>query len=101
MRPIEALLIGADLLAFLALALPLAPALLWMKYAVPAAALIGLAQALVEGPRWEVAPAYGLTGALVLVWLGNFAPAGGRISRVKTNRFVASLGIGVGVLGLL
>jgi hypothetical protein len=48
LRPLETLLLGAELLAFLALALPLASALHWTKYAVHAAALIALAKMLME-----------------------------------------------------
>lgn len=71
-----------------ALALPLDPALRWTKYAVPAAAPIALAQTLVEGPSWEMAPAYVLTGALVLVLLWSIPSAGGRTSPAETNRLV-------------
>jgi len=50
-----------------------------------------------EGPRWQMFPAYALTGIFFLVWLlQNIAPAGGPAGQKRTNR----LAVGLGVLGL-
>jgi predicted dienelactone hydrolase len=98
LRSLEALLLCADLLAFLALALPGLPR--WATYVVPAAALVALAQVLIEGPRWEMAPAYVLTAVMVLVWLRSTVPAGRRASQMPTNRVATGVAIGLGVLGL-
>ena len=96
MRPIETLLLLANLLTFCGLALPLPQAMLWLRYAALIALLIAVAQVLVEGARWQMIPAYALTGIFFLIWL---LP---KITRVNwaTNRFVIGLTVGLGVLAL-
>src|SRR5215211_2320042 len=97
MRPIETVLLLANLLAFLVLAVPRLRAVSWMRYSAPIALLIAGAQALLEGPRWQMVPAYALAGLFFLVWLfQNIAPAGGPAGQGRTNRFA----VGLGVLGL-
>src|ERR687898_2092518 len=101
MRPLETLLSLANLLAFLVLAVPLPRAVPWMRHLAPIALAIAVAQVLVEGPRWQMVPAYALTGLFFLVWLlQNTAPAGGPAGQQRTNRFAVGLVDGVGVLGL-
>lgn len=97
MRPVEILLSFANLLAFFALAIPLPYAVHWMRYSVLIALLIAGAQALIEGPRWQIVPAYVLAGLFFLVWLlqnsaPTYWPAG--------HRWTNWLAIGLGVLGL-
>ena len=59
--------------------------------------LIAIAQILVEGPRWQMVPAYVLTGLFFVVWLlQNIAPAHGLAGQMWVNR----LAVGLGVLGL-
>src|SRR5215212_1514839 len=65
MRPLETLLSLANLLAFLVLAVPLPRVVPWMRHLAPIALAIAVAQVLVEGPRWQMLPAYAL-GALGL-----------------------------------
>src|SRR5215216_7480057 len=97
MRPLETLLSVANLLAFLVLAVPLPRVVPWMRHLAPIALLIAIAQVLVEGPRWQMVPAYALAGLFFLVWLfQNIAPAGGSAGQGRTNRFA----VGLGVLGL-
>lgn len=94
MRPIETLLILVNLLTFVVLALPLRGDLHWMRYAALLALLIAVVQVLVEGPRWQMFPAYGLTIVLFLLWvLGIVIPGG-----IHVNRLVSILGIILGVL---
>jgi hypothetical protein len=69
MRPLETVLLLANLLAFLVLAVPLPRAVRWMRYLAPIAPLIAVAQVLVEGPRWQMVPAYALAGLFFLLWL--------------------------------
>ncbi len=96
MRPIEALLILTNLLTFFALALPLPSALRWMRYVAVIALLIAITQVLVEGPRWQMLPAYVLTIILFLIWLlGIVIPDG-----IQVNRLASILGVVVGVLVL-
>ena len=97
MRPIESLLSLANLLTFCVFAIPLPRVLFWMRYGVAIALLIAVAQVLVEGPRWQMIPAYALTGLFFLVWLADSAAAGGLTGQVVTNW----LAVGLGVLGLV
>lgn len=93
MRPIETLVFLANLLTFFVVAVPLSHAVPWMRYSAPIALLIAVAQVRVEGPRWQMVPAYALTALFFLVGLlQHSAPAGAP----ATNR----LFIGLGVLGL-
>lgn len=95
MRPIETLLLLANLLTFFVLTVLLPRAGRWTSYSALIALVIAVAQVLVEGPRWQMIPAYGLTGLFFLVWLRQkIAPA------VFANRLAVSLAIGLGVLGL-
>ena len=84
MRPIEALLSLTNLLTFCVVAIPLPHVVRWMRYWVPIALLIAGAQVLVEGPRWQMIPAYALTGLFFLVWLlRNTAPANSITTRSR------------------
>jgi predicted dienelactone hydrolase len=97
MRPLETLLSLANLLAFLVLALLRLRAVPWVRHLAPIALAIAVAQVLVEGPRWQMVPAYALAGLFFLIWLlQNIAPAGEPAGHGRTNRFA----VGLGVLGL-
>ncbi len=101
MRSIEALLILANLLTFVALTVSLPRAVRWMRYSAAIALLIAVAQVLVEGARWQMIPAYVLTGLFFLVWLlKNIAPAGQPAEQKQTHRVAFGLAVGLGVLGL-
>jgi predicted dienelactone hydrolase len=91
-RPFESLLLLANLATFLALALP--RALRFVRHLALIAPLLAATQALAEGPRWEMAPAYLLTGLFFLVWLfQSLAPA-------EASGHVKAFGIGLGIAGL-
>src|SRR5215204_4866620 len=101
MRPLETLLSLANLLAFLVLAVPPLRAVRWMRHLAPIALAIAGAQVLVEGPRWQMVPAYALAGLFFLIWLlQNIASAGEPAGHKRTNRFAVGLAVGLGVLGL-
>jgi predicted dienelactone hydrolase len=101
MRPLETLLSLANLLTFFVFAIPPLRAVRWMRHLAPIALAIAVAQVLVEGPRWQMLPAYALAGLFFLVWLlQNIAPAGEPAGQGRTNRFAAGLAVVVGVLGL-
>jgi predicted dienelactone hydrolase len=59
-----------------------------------------VAQVLVEGPRWQLVPAYVFAGALVLAWLGWLARGERRVRRQWLRRLGKSLGVAGGLLGL-
>jgi Platelet-activating factor acetylhydrolase, isoform II len=101
MRPLEILLLVADLVAFLLLVVPLPGRTRWLRHAAPVALPAVGAQVLVEGPRWQMIPAYALAGLFCLVWLlRTIRPSGGPTARRRTGRLSAGLGVGLGVLGL-
>jgi len=87
MRPFEILLLLANLLAFLALAIPLPNAMHWWRYSAVAALLVAGVQIVVEGPRPQMVPAYVLTGLFLLDWL-------------LQSRLAPGLFVGLGALGL-
>ena len=97
MRPVEILLSLANLAAFLTLIVPLPRELCWMHYLAAITLLIAGIQALVEGPRWQMAPAYLLAGLFFLVWvLQVLAPVGSPTE----PRWAYQLATGLGLLGL-
>ena len=97
MRPTETLLLLANSLTLFVLAVPLPHAVRWMRHLAPIVLLIAITQILVEGPRWQMVPAYTLTGLFLVVWLlQNIAPADGLARQLWINR----LAVGLGVLGL-
>lgn len=101
MRLVEILLLLANLLTFVVVAVPLLRAARWTRYAAVIALLIAGARALVEGPRWQMVPAYALGGVFFLVWLRQHsAPPGRPAGRRRTHRLAAGLAVGLGVLGL-
>ena len=101
MRPIEILLVVANLLTFFVLVIPPLRAVRWMGYAALIALLIAGMQVLVEGYRWQMIAAYALSGLLFLVWLRQtIVPAGTALGGGLDNRLAAGLAIGLGVLAL-
>ncbi|MGI5837432.1 MAG: alpha/beta hydrolase family protein [Chloroflexota bacterium] len=97
MRPIETILAGTTLLAFLSLAIPLPINMQWIRYAAPVVLLIAIVQVLAEGPRWQMLPAYLLTIALFSIWLlGAVLPSG-----IPANPLVVGAGVVLGVLALI
>jgi hypothetical protein len=68
----------------------------WTGYVAFIAVLIAIAQIIVEGPRWQMVPAYVLTGLFFLVWLLQSTALAGR----PVNRLAAGFAIGLGTLAL-
>ncbi len=97
MRPFEILLSITNFLAFLGLALPLPHGFRWVRYSALAAPLIAGAQAMLEGPRAQIAPAYALAGLLFIVWLVQRAQSTGLPGR---SGWLKGLGIAAGSVGL-
>lgn len=97
MRPLEILLSLANLLIFCILAIPRLRAIHWMGYLAPITVLIAGIQMLVEGPRWQMVPAYALTIIFFLIWLFGIVMPGG----IHVNRLIAGVGVGLGVFALV
>ena len=101
MRALEILLLLADLLAFCVLSDLWMRARFWSRLAPASALAIAVAQVLVEGPRWQMTPAYAMTAFFFIVWLlRNHVVAGGAARRTQPNPIVAAVALGLGVLGL-
>ncbi|WP_440098039.1 alpha/beta hydrolase family protein [Streptosporangium sp. H16] len=103
MRVLETVLVVADLLAFLALVIPMPPALRRLRQVAPATpAAAAAAQALLEGPRWQLIPAYALAAAITAVCLlGVLAPARRPVRRPRLRRFATAATAVLGVMGLV
>src|SRR5450755_56869 len=95
MRSLEILLAVANLLAVVALAVPLR--VRWLLRTAPIAPLVAAAQCLFEGWRWQMVPAYALACLFFGVWLGRRLRRGQRPSRRRWGRL---LGVGSGAVGL-
>jgi hypothetical protein len=101
MRSLEILLLVANVVAFIALVVPLPDRMRWMRHLalIPLPAMA--AQLLVEGGRWQMVPAYALALLFALVWLlQTVKPARWRIERTWMRRLGAGLGVGLGVVVL-
>lgn len=104
MRPLETVLVVADLGAFVVLVTPVRGWARGLRYTAVLPLPIIATQVLVEGPRWQLIPAYALGGLFFLAGLAGLArkarsasrPAG----RKRLPRPAAAAGIGLGVLGL-
>ena len=90
MRPLEILLVCADFITFLVLAIPRLHAVCWMSLVVVLITLaLVVTQALVEGPRWQMAPAYALAGLFLFVWIvQRFGSVDGIARQICSNRLV-------------
>ena len=101
MRPLEVLLLLVTSVALVALFVPLPRTLRWVRHAPPAAAGMAIAQALAEGPRWQMIPAYALALAFVLIWLARtVAPPGWRRGQTALPPMRAAVATGLGAMGL-
>lgn len=101
MRPIETLVIVSILLTFVVFAVPHLRAIRWMRYIVFITLALALVQVLVERPRWQMAPAYALTGLLLTVWVvQRVAAADGIIKPILTHRVVVACAIMLCSIGL-
>jgi predicted dienelactone hydrolase len=102
MRPIEILLSIANLLTFLVLAIRLPGAGRWTRHLAPVALLVAASQALLEGPRWQLIPAYVLAGLSFLVWVRrSISRMEGRVAHQPTDRPATGCGVALSVIGLM
>ncbi len=96
MRLLEVIVTLANLLTFCVLAISRFRAIPWMGYSALATALLAGIQILIEGPRWQMSPAYVLTTIFLMIWLLRIVMPGG----LPVIRFIAGVGIAIGVLVL-
>ncbi len=100
MRPVEILLWLADLAMFAVLVTPRFRGAWWLRYLALATGAVAGAQVLVEGPRWEMYPAYGLAGLFVLGWALRDRSGLARPGRWHGPRAWAGAALGVLALAL-
>jgi predicted dienelactone hydrolase len=101
MRPLETLLVAANLAAFVLLVAPLRGRARPLHHAGLLPLPVTIAQLLLEGPRWQMVPAYALGGSFFLVWLlQTIQPAEGPARRAWLRRAAAGVGVALGVLML-
>jgi predicted dienelactone hydrolase len=102
MRLLEILLVVANLVALIVLAVPLRGRARWAPYFALLPLLVAGVQVLVEGPRWQMVPAYVLSGLFLVALL--FWPRRRRSGYEPGRRSLArriAVGLGFGALGLL
>ena len=79
MRPLESLLLLTDLMAFLVGSFSRMRVQIWARHLLALTAIMAASQIVVEGPRWQMLPAYALAVLFTLAWLRqNFIAAGER-----------------------
>ncbi len=101
MRPLEIALSLANVLILCMLTIPRLRTRRWMGNITFIALPIAGIQILVEGPRWQMIPAYVLSGFFVLAWLLFIVVSGTRFTeRMVLHPLEIGLLIGLAVLGL-
>ncbi len=101
MRPLEALLLIANLLAFVGLLAPRLRAARWVRGAGIAAPVAAGAQVLVEGQRWQMVPAYALSVALFIAWVLQASQTPRTVRQAsRLTRLATAAGAAAGLLGL-
>lgn len=101
MRPLEIVLLVADAVAFIVLALPLRGRARWLPGLAALAPLAAVAQVLGEGARWQMVPAYAMAALFFVAWLLKAARTPGRpAARGRSRRIIAGLAIALGALVL-
>ncbi len=98
MRPLEILILVLDFAAILALILPLRPYLGWSKFLPSVSVGITLVHLALERYRWQMVPAYLLTGVLFLLTLPRLTRATEKPALRRAWTFVAG---GLGLLWLV
>jgi predicted dienelactone hydrolase len=95
MRPIETLLLLSHFMALVALVIPLPAHGRRLRHLALVPLPVASGQLLLEGPRWQLVPAYALSALFVVVAL-----LGRRSARRSANRWVKRLGVVLGALAL-
>jgi predicted dienelactone hydrolase len=99
MRPLETLLVTANLAAFGLALLRLPGRARWLRHAALLPMLAAVAQALVGGARWQMVPAYALAGLSLLLWLASLRQAPERRAAGGwSRRLAAGVAVGLGTV---
>src|SRR5579884_555286 len=94
MRPVELLLVIANSLTLVVFVVPQLRAIRWTRYVVFIALVVAVVQVLVESARWQMVPAYVLTGLFLFAWLlQSFTSADGMVKRLFAHRFLSGVAI--------
>ena len=93
MRTLEMLLLMADLLALGVLAVPRWRHGHWLRLSAVVAMAFAFAQWGLEGPRWQMVPAYGLTQLIVVFSMARSGVAGDAGGRARRTRILIGLGV--------
>jgi hypothetical protein len=102
MRPLESLVLVADLLGLITVANPWCRGIRWTRAFAPISLLCAGVQLLVEGSRWQMIPAYLLSVWLFLAGVFQQAmPTGDGAAPVCFRRAAAYAGFVIGTIGLL
>ena len=96
MRPLEIILSLSNLLTLSVWAIPRLRATRWLGNSAWITLLLGGAQVLIEGSRWQMVPAYALAVVFFLMWLVSRNMRGS----IRIHRLVAGGVVGLGVLTL-
>lgn len=96
MRLVELLVVIANSLTLAVFVVPQLRAIGWIRYIVLITLALAVGQVLVEGPRWQMVPAYVLTISLFSIWLLGIVVPGD----LPLHRLASLLSVGVGILVL-
>ena len=94
MRPLETLLTLVNLATFVALVFPRLRESRAIRFLALAALLASGAQILLEGARWQMAPAYAVSILLLLLWFASTAKNDGARGRLRRFASYATTTIG-------
>jgi hypothetical protein len=99
MRTFEILLLLSNLLAFCGLAIPRLRAARWRCLPALVAVAFAFAHWMLEGPRWQMVPGYGLTLLICVISMARrFSAAGG--TGARGWRLFIPIGIGVATFAM-
>jgi hypothetical protein len=102
MRLLEIVLIVADFFTVVLCVVPRLRAIGWTRSIVLITLVVAVVQILVEGARWQLVPAYVLTGLFLLVWGGQrFVPSSRLVTRILSRHWVKGGAIVLCLLDLL
>ena len=68
MRPFEILLLLAEFSVLVLMFLPISRSQISLRFLQIVAVLVAVAQLLIEGPRWQMVPAYLMIGLFFPIW---------------------------------
>ena len=97
MRPLEKALLIGELLTFLVLVAP--PLRYLRRFPAVVVMVLAPAQLILEGPRWQMVPAYVLSGLFLAMSLVRTTDGDAAARRVR-RRILAGMGLSLGAVAL-